>query len=124
AARRSATIREMYPTYNDFLSLLADDECFLCRVDGVLDASGRFAILEVNTACPGGVIQAGMAFRIWERYGQKLLFDQGGGRMFSASSATETVFETSATDYSLITDPRGFVRALVAAYRSRHGDEP
>lgn len=124
-ARSSAALREMYLTYNEFLSLLDDSqECFLCRVDGVIDAAGRFTILELNTACPGGVIQAGTAFRIWERYGQKLLFDHAGSRMFSAGSVIEPGFGTWETDYSLATDPHGFVRALVAAYRSHHGGEP
>jgi hypothetical protein len=38
-----------------------------CRIDGVIDDDGRFRVLEMNTACPGGVIQSGMATRLWHQ---------------------------------------------------------
>lgn len=37
----------------------------ICRLDGLFDAHGRYRIVETNTEGPGGVIQAGLAARIW-----------------------------------------------------------
>ena len=37
----------------------------VCRLDGLIAADGTYRLLETNTDCPGGVIQNGMAARIW-----------------------------------------------------------
>jgi hypothetical protein len=38
---------------------------YICRVDGMVDQDGSYRILEINTACPGGVMHTGTATRLW-----------------------------------------------------------
>lgn len=65
-------IRALFPAYESVRELALElpdlrPMASLCRLDGVIDPYGCFKILETNTACPGGVIQAGMAARLWHR---------------------------------------------------------
>jgi diaminobutyrate-2-oxoglutarate transaminase len=37
----------------------------ICRLDAMLGPDGQYRIVETNAECPGGVIQSGLATRIW-----------------------------------------------------------
>ena len=65
-----AQVRDCFPSYHSvtrFITSLPRLEPLvrICRLDGLIDNHGRYRIVETNTEGPGGVIQAGVAARIW-----------------------------------------------------------
>lgn len=80
----------------------------VCRLDGVIDEQGRYRVIETNTACPGGVIQSGIAARLWARADQP----------FSPGLRIEDGFQP------LVRAPDAFVDTLIASHVAAHGREP
>lgn len=65
-------VRECFPAYRSVTRFITSIPKLaplvrICRFDGLFDAQGRYRIIETNTEGPGGVIQNGMAGRIWAR---------------------------------------------------------
>ncbi|TIL34586.1 hypothetical protein [Mesorhizobium sp.] len=77
----------------------------ICRLDGLFGSDGYYKILETNTEGPGGVIQNGLAAKLW-------------------SSIPNPLAQGLALDVSkqpFAKDPNCFVRELVSAYRAATG---
>ncbi|MER9751759.1 hypothetical protein [Mesorhizobium sp. M0140] len=73
----------------------------ICRLDGLIGDDGYYKIIETNTGGPGGVIQNGIAARVWSRIPNPLTHGLSldvGKQPFAK-------------------DPNCFVRELVSAYR-------
>lgn len=75
----------------------------VCRLDGMIDDHGQFRVLEMNTACPGGVIQSGMATRIWH---------QIPGRIGA-------LHVSDLSDQSIVTQQDSFVSSLLDSHAQR-----
>lgn len=63
-------VRDLFPAYRPVTRFITSIPKMtplvrICRLDGLFDAQGRYRIIETNTEGPGGVIQNGMAGRIW-----------------------------------------------------------
>jgi hypothetical protein len=77
----------------------------ICRFDGLIAPDGSYRIIETNTDCPGGVIQNGLAGRIWEQ---------------TANPLTDgLVLDSRAQPF--VVDPDCFLLELLAAHRERTG---
>ncbi len=74
---------------------------YICRVDGMVAEDGSYRILEINTACPGGVMHTGTATRLWLEHSGGL----PGGR------------EVTAGGQEIILDPACLQRQLLAGYK-------
>lgn len=74
---------------------------YICRVDGMVAEDGSYRILEINTACPGGVMHTGTASRLWLEHSDRLL----GGR------------EVTAGGQDIVVDPACLQRQLLAEYK-------
>ncbi|RWP97620.1 hypothetical protein [Mesorhizobium sp.] len=73
----------------------------ICRLDGLIGEDGYYKIIETNTGGPGGVIQNGIAAKVWSRITNPLTYGLSldvGKQPFAK-------------------DPNCFVRELVSAYR-------
>jgi glutathionylspermidine synthase len=108
-------VRELFPAYRNMerytvalpkLTPLVR----VCRLDGLFKPDGRYQILETNTDCPGGVIQNGLAGKIWEH----------------AKSDNSLVADMAltATTQPFVVDPDLFLKELLAAHLERTGTEP
>jgi diaminobutyrate-2-oxoglutarate transaminase len=78
----------------------------LCRLDGFIDLAGRYRILETNTACPGGVVQAGLAARLWQQLAGRV----GAGITIDQSAQP------------LVQHPAHFATSLAQAYMQLRGE--
>ncbi|KVT70095.1 hypothetical protein WK56_19375 [Burkholderia ubonensis] len=112
---RHAEIRELFPAYRNmehYTVALPNLKPLVrvCRLDGLFTPDGRYQILETNTDCPGGVIQNGLAGRIWE--------EQKSGNPLVGDMAL------TATTQPFVADPDVFLKELLAAHRERTGAEP
>lgn len=63
-------VRDCFPCYRSVTRFITSMPALaplvrICRLDGLFDARGRYCIIETNTEGPGGVIQNGLAGRIW-----------------------------------------------------------
>lgn len=63
-------VRNCFPSYHSITRFVTsmpklEPLARICRLDGIIDTHGRYRIVETNTEGPGGVIQTGMAARIW-----------------------------------------------------------
>lgn len=79
----------------------------ICRLDGLFGSDGYYKILETNTEGPGGVIQNGLAARVWSGIPNPLV--QG------------LALDVSRQPFAK--DPNCFIRELVSAYRAATGGE-
>jgi hypothetical protein len=66
----SEQVRDCFPSYRSVVRFITSMPALaplvrICRLDGLFDAHGRYRIIETNTEGPGGVIQNGLAGRIW-----------------------------------------------------------
>jgi hypothetical protein len=75
---------------------------YICRVDGMVAEDGSYRILEINTACPGGVMHTGTASRLWLEHSDRLL---GEGR------------EVTAGGQDIILDRACLQRHILAEYK-------
>ena len=74
---------------------------YICRVDGMVAEDGSYRILEINTACPGGVMNTGTASRLWLEHSARLL----GGR------------EVTAGGQEIVLDPACLQKHILAEYK-------
>jgi glutathionylspermidine synthase len=63
-------VRNCFPCYHSVTRFIRSMPTLaplvrICRFDGLFDTRGQYRIVETNTEGPGGVIQAGLAARIW-----------------------------------------------------------
>jgi glutathionylspermidine synthase len=63
-------VRDCFPSYHSVVRCITSVPKLaplarICRLDGIVDTHGRYRIVETNTEGPGGVIQTGVAARIW-----------------------------------------------------------
>jgi glutathionylspermidine synthase len=63
-------VRDCFPSYHSVARFITSMPKLaplarICRLDGIIDTHGRYRIVETNTEGPGGVIQTGLAARIW-----------------------------------------------------------
>jgi glutathionylspermidine synthase-like protein len=63
-------VRDCFPSYDSVTRFITPMPNLaplarICRLDGIFDTEGRYRIVETNTEGPGGVIQTGLAARIW-----------------------------------------------------------
>jgi glutathionylspermidine synthase len=63
-------VRDCFPSYHPVTRFITSlpklaPLARICRLDGIVDTNGRYRIVETNTEGPGGVIQTGLAARIW-----------------------------------------------------------
>ncbi|MBM2716024.1 glutathionylspermidine synthase family protein [Mesorhizobium caraganae] len=79
----------------------------ICRLDGLFGSDGYYKIIETNTEAPGGVIQNGLAAKIWTRIPNPLTH----GLSFDVSKQP------------FAKDPNCFVRELVSGYYAATGSE-
>jgi glutathionylspermidine synthase len=77
----------------------------ICRFDGLIAPDGKYRILETNTDCPGGVIQNGLAGRVWGEVANPLTDD--------------LALDVYAQPF--VKNPDCFVLELLAAHRERTG---
>lgn len=79
----------------------------ICRLDGLFGSDGHYKIIETNTEAPGGVIQNGLAAKIWSRIPNPLTRD----------------LSLDVNKQPFAKDPNCFVRELVSAYYAAAGSE-
>ncbi|WP_139032267.1 glutathionylspermidine synthase family protein [Mesorhizobium amorphae] len=79
----------------------------ICRLDGLFGSDGYYKILETNTEGPGGVIQNGLAAKVWSCISNPL--------------AHGLALDVSSQPFAK--DPNCFVRELVSAYHAETGSE-
>ncbi|CDX33947.1 Diaminobutyrate--2-oxoglutarate aminotransferase (modular protein) [Mesorhizobium sp. SOD10] len=79
----------------------------ICRLDGLFGGDGYYKIIETNTEAPGGVIQNGLAAKVWSRMPNPLTHG----------------LSLDVNKQPFANDPNCFVRELVAAYHAATGDE-
>jgi diaminobutyrate-2-oxoglutarate transaminase len=107
------SIRDIFRTYrnvDNWLRVLPDFRPLIrvCRFDGVVDSEGVFKILETNTACPGGVIQNGIAARMWNEF--QAQFDVWKLREVQTQP--------------LVNEPHLFVKQLLETHKLQFGTLP
>lgn len=79
----------------------------ICRLDGLFGSDGYYKILETNTEGPGGVIQSGLAAKVWSRIPNPLAYG----------------LSLDVSKQPFAKDPNCFVQELVSAYRDATGCE-
>ncbi|TIL21981.1 MAG: hypothetical protein E5Y88_30395 [Mesorhizobium sp.] len=79
----------------------------ICRLDGLFGSDGYYKILETNTEGPGGVIQNGLAAKVWSRIPNPLVHG----------------LSLDVSKQPFAKDPNCFVQELVSAYRAATGCE-
>ncbi|MER9618760.1 hypothetical protein [Mesorhizobium sp. M0207] len=79
----------------------------ICRLDGLFGSDGYYKIIETNTEAPGGVIQNGLAAKIWSRIPNPLTHG----------------LSLDVSKQPFAKDPNCFVRELVSAYYAAAGSE-
>lgn len=79
----------------------------ICRLDGLFGGDGYYKIIETNTESPGGVIQNGLAAKVWSRMPNPLT----------------DYLPLDVSKQPFAKDPNCFVRELLSAYRAATGRE-
>lgn len=106
--REIPEIRAMFPEYRMAEAVIAARPGFaptvqVCRIDGIVDRAGDYQILETGTACPGGVIQNGVAGRMW----LSMAREHHSGRF------------PAVVPQALVDEPDLFIKQLLSAHRSQ-----
>lgn len=109
----SAAVRSLFPAYRMVESLITALPRFrplvqICRLDGVVDEDGDFQIFETGADGPGGVIQNGIAGRLW----MQTMRDHGLGTGLTVG------------EQPLVDDPDLLVRQLLSAHDGQFGCRP
>jgi diaminobutyrate-2-oxoglutarate transaminase len=78
----SQAARDLFPAYRVVESLIRELPRFrplvqICRLDGVVDVNGDFQIFETGADGPGGVVQNGIAGRLWLEIANELKLSAG-----------------------------------------------
>lgn len=79
----------------------------ICRLDGLFGSDGYYKIIETNAESPGGVIQNGLAAKVWSRIPNPLTHG----------------LSLDVSKQPFAKDPNCFVREVVSAYRAATGGE-
>lgn len=106
----SKEIREYFPTYKKsehFIFSLPNHVPLtrIFRLDGLFSKEGVYQIIETNTDCPGGVIQNGLAGKIWSSVENPLLKDHTVNVEFQP----------------FVDDPDLFLKELLTTHQERTG---
>jgi hypothetical protein len=106
-------VRRFFPAYRnvEHYAIRWPDHSPLVRVyrlDGLFDHAGSFRVLETNTDCPGGVIQNGLAARIWSEVSNPLLRS----------------IRHTASFQPFVVNPDMFLQELCRAHQERTGSAP
>ncbi|TIQ61765.1 MAG: hypothetical protein E5X41_31900 [Mesorhizobium sp.] len=105
-------VQNLFPSYNHlrhWITCLPNHRPIvrICRLDGLFGSDGHYKIIETNTEGPGGVIQNGLAAKIWS----------------SISNPLTRGLPFDVNQQPFAKDPNCFVRELVSAYRVATGCE-
>jgi diaminobutyrate-2-oxoglutarate transaminase len=100
---KEPSVRALFPACTPMEEFIRDQASILptaliARIDGLFDASGTYRLIETNTDCPGGIIQNGIAARLW---------------LHQCDSRPTLVDDQQ---LPMTSDPNCFARALVEAY--------
>ncbi|MGN7743657.1 hypothetical protein ACTJKT_27235 [Pseudomonas sp. 22526] len=103
-------VRALFPAYKNSEHLTFNLPAHsplvrIFRLDGLFDSEGIYQILETNTDCPGGVIQNGLAGRLWAEIDNPLLAGIGHSVDFQP----------------FVSDPDLFLKELLSAHFQRTG---
>lgn len=105
--------RSLFPAYQHAQPWLlawprSRPETTICRFDGVIDRQGNFQLFETNTASPGGVIQTGMAVRLWRE----------------AAAEWDIPLPQAVHPQPLVENPDLFGRTIIDDHITRTGSRP
>lgn len=103
-------VQSLFPAYNDLRHWITCLPKYrpiirICRLDGLFGSDGHYKIIETNAEGPGGVIQNGLAAKVWSRLPNPL--------------AQGLALDVSKQPFAK--DPNCFVRELVSAYSAATG---
>ncbi|ASY73938.1 glutathionylspermidine synthase family protein [Sinorhizobium fredii] len=105
-------VQDLFPAYKHlrhWITCLPEHRPIvtICRLDGLFGSDGYYKIIETNTESPGGVIQNGLAAKVWSRLPNPLTHG----------------LPLDVSNQPFARDPDCFVRELVSAYRAATGCE-
>ncbi|MDX8496507.1 glutathionylspermidine synthase family protein [Mesorhizobium sp. VK22B] len=105
-------VQDLFPAYKHFRHWITSLPKYrplvtICRLDGLFGSDGYYKIIETNTEAPGGVIQNGLAAKIWRRIPNPLTHG----------------LSLDVSKQPFAKDPNCFVRELVSAYHAASGSE-
>ncbi|MFC3320558.1 hypothetical protein [Mesorhizobium cantuariense] len=105
-------MQDLFPSYKHLRHLIACLPKYrpivtICRLDGLIGIDGYYKIIETNTEGPGGVIQNGLAAKIWSQIPNPLTHG----------------LSLDVTKQPFAKDPNCFVRELVSTFRAASGRE-
>lgn len=105
-------VQELFPAYKHlrtWITRLPEHRPIarVCRLDGLVGKDGYYKIIETNTEGPGGVIQNGLAAKVWGRMPNPLTHG----------------LSLDVDKQPFAKDPNCFVLELVSAYRAATGRE-
>jgi diaminobutyrate-2-oxoglutarate transaminase len=111
--RDDPAVRHFFTAYAPLMPLLLEYPSYrplirVCRFDCAWFGGDDFKILEPNTACPGGVIQNGLATHLWQ----------------TSRGAAPLIARLRPLGQPLVDDPYLFVKELVSTARSVGIDKP
>ncbi|MER8970844.1 hypothetical protein NKI25_35780 [Mesorhizobium sp. M0808] len=97
----------LFPAYKHLRRLITNLPKYrpivrICRLDGLFGSDGYYKIIETNTESPGGVIQNGLAAKIWSDIPNPLTHG----------------LSLDVSKQPFAKDPNCFVRELLSAYYS------
>lgn len=106
-------VRRLFPAYRHAERWLLSPPAFrpvvqICRFDGTLADDGHYKIFETGTASPGGIIQNGIAGRLW----------------LEAARAFGAYEELTPGPQPLVDNPHLFVEQLLRAHEDQFGHAP
>jgi diaminobutyrate-2-oxoglutarate transaminase len=106
-------VRQCFPSYHSVTRFITPLPRLaplvrICRLDGLFDRQGRYRILETNTEGPGGVIQNGLAGRIWAQ----------------AENPLTAGLTLNAFKQPFVANPDYFLHELISTHREMTGRYP
>ncbi|WP_156949354.1 hypothetical protein [Mesorhizobium sp. WSM1293] len=109
---RNERVQDLFPAYRRLRHWIIPPPTYrpvvrICRLDGLFGSDGHYKIIETNTEAPGGVIQNGLAARIWSRVPNPLTHGLSLDVMKQPFGK----------------DPACFVRELLSTYYAAAGSE-
>lgn len=110
--RSDPDIRVLFPRYRSIAATLGTSPqdalgTWISRFDGFVDPERRVKFVELNAACPGGVLQMGLAARVWARLTSK----------YGIASQPEV-------SQTFVSEPYFFIDSLLAAHQRISRTEP
>ncbi|OBQ95833.1 MULTISPECIES: glutathionylspermidine synthase family protein [Mesorhizobium] len=100
-------VQDLFPAYKELRHWIASlpqhrPITRICRLDGLIGDDGYYKIIETNAGGPGGVVQNGIAAKVWSRVPNPLTHG----------------LSLDVDKQPFAKDPNCFVRELVSAYRA------